>query len=153
MNLAKIDARINHQEICNVLVNNFFNYYGEVVEAEIISPTNLPDLPNFVDTYTKQSSWEWNLGHAPAFSHRLETRFAWGGVELYFDIDKGKTSACKIYTDSLNPSPLELFSQKLIGKKYQPATVKGLIAEIQLQYPNLAQQLIQSENWLVSKIA
>lgn len=146
MNLAEIDADITHQKVCNALVNHFFNYYGEQVKAEIISPTNLPDLPGFIDTYAKQSSWEWNFGQAPAFSHILETRFAWGGVELYFDIDKGKISASKIYTDSLEPSPLELFSQQLMGKKYQPATIKELVAEIKLQYPDFNQQLIQLEN-------
>ncbi|HGJ5890667.1 MAG TPA: lipoate--protein ligase [Arsenophonus apicola] len=146
MNLAEIDADITHQKVCNALVNHFFNYYGEQVKAEIISPTNLPDLPGFIDTYAKQSSWEWNFGQAPAFSHILETRFAWGGVELYFDIDKGKISASKIYTDSLEPSPLELFSQQLMGKKYQPATIKELVAEIKLQYPDFNQQLLQLEN-------
>lgn len=152
MNLAEIDADITHQKVCNALVNHFFNYYGEQVKAEIISPTNLPDLPGFIDTYAKQSSWEWNFGQAPAFSHILETRFAWGGVELYFDIDKGKISASKIYTDSLEPSPLELFSQQLMGKKYQPATIKELVAEIKLQYPDFNQQFIQLENWLVNEI-
>lgn len=146
MNLAEIDADITHQKVCNALVNHFFNYYGEQVKAEIISPTNLPDLPGFIDTYAKQYSWEWNFGQAPAFSHILETRFAWGGVELYFDIDKGKISASKIYTDSLEPSPLELFSQQLMGKKYQPATIKELVAEIKLQYPDFNQQLLQLEN-------
>ncbi|WGO82551.1 lipoate--protein ligase [Arsenophonus apicola] len=152
MNLAEIDADITHQKVCNALVNHFFNYYGEQVKAEIISPTNLPDLPGFIDTYAKQSSWEWNFGQAPAFSHILETRFAWGGVELYFDIDKGKISASKIYTDSLDPSPLELFSQQLMGKKYQPATIKELVAQIKLQYPDFNQQFIQLENWLVNEI-
>ncbi|HGJ5867973.1 lipoate--protein ligase [Arsenophonus nasoniae] len=152
MNLAEIDAGITHQKVCNAFANNFFNYYGEVVKAEIISPTNMPDLPGFIDIYAKQSSWEWNFGQAPTFSHILDTRFVWGGVELCFDIDKGKISASKIYTDSLDPSPLELFSQKLIGKKYQPATIKEIIAEIQVQYPDLNQQLIQLENWLVNEI-
>lgn len=152
MNLAEIDGGITHQKVCNAFANNFFNYYGEVVKAEIISPTNMPDLPGFIDIYVKQSSWEWNFGQAPTFSHILDTRFVWGGVELYFDIDKGKISASKIYTDSLDPSPLELFSQKLIGKKYQPATIKEIIAEIQVQYPDLNQQLIQLENWLVNEI-
>ncbi|WGL96846.1 lipoate--protein ligase [Arsenophonus nasoniae] len=152
MSLAEIDAGITHQKVCNAFANNFFNYYGEVVKAEIISPTNMPDLPGFIDIYAKQSSWEWNFGQAPTFSHILDTRFVWGGVELYFDIDKGKISASKIYTDSLDPSPLELFSQKLIGKRYQPATIKEIIAEIQVQYPDLNQQLIQLENWLVNEI-
>ena len=88
-----------------------------------------------------------------AFSHILESRFVWGGVELYFDIDKGKISSGKIYTDSLDPAPLELFSQKLVGEKYQLVTIKMIIAEIIVQYPNFHEQLTQLENWLVNKMA
>jgi lipoate-protein ligase A len=43
-------------------------HYGERVEAEVISPDKTPDLPNFAETFARQSSWEWNFGQAPAFS-------------------------------------------------------------------------------------
>ena len=48
--------------------------YGERVEAEVISPDKTPDLPNFAETFARQSSWEWNFGQAPAFSHLLDER-------------------------------------------------------------------------------
>lgn len=56
MNLEEIDAHITHEKVCKVLVSNFFKYYGEVVQQEIVSPTNLSDLPGFIDTDAEQSS-------------------------------------------------------------------------------------------------
>jgi hypothetical protein len=72
---------------------SLFAHYGERVEAEIISPDKAPDLPNFAETFARQSSWEWNFGQAPAFSHLLDERFTWGGVELHFDVEKGISPA------------------------------------------------------------
>jgi hypothetical protein len=47
------------------------------------------------------------LGQAPAFSHLLDERFTWGGVELHFDVEKGHITRTQVFTDSLNPAPLE----------------------------------------------
>lgn len=54
---------------------SLFAHYGERVDAEVISPDKTPDLPNFAETFARQSSWEWNFGRAPAFSHLLDERF------------------------------------------------------------------------------
>jgi lipoate-protein ligase A len=42
-----------------------------------------------------------------AFSHLLDERFTWGGVELHFDVEKGHITRTQAFTDSLNPAPLE----------------------------------------------
>lgn len=60
----------------------------------------MPDLPGFVDTFARQRSWEWNFGHAPAFSHQLDERFGWGGVELHFDVEKGVIGRAQIFSDA-----------------------------------------------------
>lgn len=81
-NLSELVPNISHEIVCEGIIKSFFNYFGETVAAEYISPEKLPDLPNFTDTFAKQSSWEWNFGQAPAFSHYSDTRFPWG--ELSF---------------------------------------------------------------------
>lgn len=81
-----------------------FAHYGETAEPEIISPDVFPDLPDFAAQFAKQSSWEWNFGKAPAFSHLLNERFVWGGVDLFFDVEKGTIARAQVFTDSLNPA-------------------------------------------------
>jgi lipoate-protein ligase A len=78
-------------------------------------PDKTPDLPNFAETFARQSSWEWNFGQAPAFSHLLDERFTWGGVELHFDVEKGHITRTQVFTDSLNPAPLEALAARLQG--------------------------------------
>ncbi len=80
-------------------------------------PDKTPDLPNFAETFARQSSWEWNFGQAPAFSHLLDERFT-GGVELHFDVEKA-ISPAPVFTDSLNPAPLEALAGRLQGCLYR----------------------------------
>lgn len=110
-------------------------------------------MPGFADTFAKQSSWEWNFGQAPAFSHLLDNRFKWGGVELHFDIERGNVVRSQIYTDSLDPAPLEALSDMLIGLRYTPESLKGLIQQLILRYPNNKGELDELQEWLVKEIA
>ena len=152
-NLVELKPDITHEKLCETITESFFEYYGERVEAEVISPQKLPDLPGFADTFAKQSSWEWNFGQAPAFSHLLDNRFKWGGVELHFDIERGNVVRSQIYTDSLDPAPLEALSDMLIGLRYTPESLKGLIQQLILRYPNNKGELDELQEWLVKEIA
>lgn len=118
-NLNTLLPGISHDKVCHALVEAFFAHYGERVEAREISHDTLPDLPGFTDAFAGQSSWEWNFGKAPAFSHLLDERFSWGGVELHFDVEKGHVSRAQLFTDSLNPAPLETLVEHLQGCPYR----------------------------------
>ena len=62
----------------------------------MISPDKTPDLPNFAETFARQSSWEWNFGR------RLPFRICWtnalrGGVELHFDVERSYHPHAGVY--------------------------------------------------------
>ena len=152
-NLSELVPNISHEIVCEGIIKSFFNYFGETVAAEYISPEKLPDLPNFAKTFAKQSSWEWNFGQAPAFSHYSDTRFPWGGIEFHFDIEKGVINRCQFFTDSLDPSLLEWLSEQLTGKAYQAETVRALSKEMVVKWPQLQEQLADLENWLAHELS
>lgn len=152
MNLAELLPDITHERVCQGIIDAFFAHFGETVKAEVISPLVLPDLPGFSDIFAKQSSWEWNFGQAPAFSHVLETRFHWGGIELHVDVEHGVISRCQVFTDSLEPAPLEILSGKLIGVLYQPGAVGQVILQISEQYSALDGELQQLYHWLINEL-
>ncbi|WP_375791526.1 lipoate protein ligase C-terminal domain-containing protein, partial [Escherichia coli] len=70
------------------------------------------------------SSWEWNFGQAPAFSHLLDERFTWGGVELHFDAEKGHVTSAQVLTDRPNPAPLEAPPGPLHGGLFPAAVLR-----------------------------
>ncbi|WP_044868347.1 lipoate--protein ligase LplA, partial [Enterobacter ludwigii] len=147
-NLIELLPGITHEQICDAIREAFFDHYGERVEAEVISPDNTPDLPNFAETFARQSSWEWNFGQAPAFSHLLDERFTWGGVELHFDVEKGHITRAQVFTDSLNPAPLEALASRLQGCLYRADTVQLTCEALRGEFPDQAIELGELSAWL-----
>lgn len=147
-NLVELLPGIDHKKICAAVEQAFFSYFDEKVSAEIISPQALPNLPGFAEQFAKQSSWEWNFGQAPAFSHLVDTRFAWGGIELHFDVLHGAIDRCQIFTDSLNPAPLEALAERLQGAEYRPAAIDAVCLQLSDDFPESQAELLQVRHWL-----
>lgn len=151
-NLNDISSGVTHQQICDSIISAFFTHYGEQVEAEHISPQALPDLPGFVETFARQSSWEWNFGQAPAFSHLLDNRFSWGGIELHFDVEKGHITRTQLFTDSLNPAPLEALAERLQGALYRSDILQQECETLITDYPEQETELREVANWIAEAI-
>nr|WP_278987587.1 lipoate--protein ligase [Plesiomonas shigelloides] len=156
-NLNEIRADIDHEIICEAIQHAFIAYYSTDDTAmpivEYISPENMPDLPKFAEQYAIQKSWEWNFGKAPEFTHLLEQRFDWGGVELHFDVHKGHISQVKSYTDSLYPELIEAVETCLVGCIYNHAEVTQRLASLNAQFPSHSIELQQFTQWLENELS
>lgn len=148
-NLNEFAPDIHHEQICEAVTAAFFDWYGASVEPEIISPDVFPDIPGFSERFAKQSSWEWNFGKAPAFSHLLNERFVWGGVDIHFDIEKGAISRAQIFTDSLNPAPLLALADALVGTRYHADDISQACQRVTEAYPEMGRELTELQTWLV----
>lgn len=151
-NLNDISSGVTHQQICDSIISAFFTYYGEQVEAEHISPQALPDLPGFMETFARQSSWEWNFGQAPAFSHLLDNRFSWGGIELHFDVEKGHITRTQLFTDSLNPAPLEALAERLQGALYRSDILQQECESLIAEFPEQETELREMAGWIAEAV-
>jgi lipoate-protein ligase A len=152
-NLSDFVEQISHQQVCDAVEAAFFDHYGERVAPEYISPDAAPDLPGFAETFARQSSWEWNFGQAPAFSHLLDERFVWGGVELHFDVEKGHITRCQIFTDSLEPTPLECLAKRLEGSAYRSEVLKVQCDALAEAFPDQANQLRELGAWIAQAVS
>ncbi|MFV0576738.1 MAG: lipoate--protein ligase [Vibrio sp.] len=153
INLNDLDATLSHERLCEAFTTAFFEYYGEEVDPEFISEDEMPDLPNFAATFEKQKDWYWNFGNTPEFSHQMDERFVWGGVELHFNIKKAHIEEVQIFTDSLDPTPLEAFQRALTGQAYTQEGIGDALEYVQSQYPDHADSLEQVKLWLFEQVA
>ena len=151
-NLVELLPGITHQQGCSAIEEAFFAYYGERVAAEVISPDKTPDLPNFAETFARQSSWAWNFGQAPAFSHLLDERFVWGGVELHFDVEKGHITRTQVFTDSLNPAPLEALATRLQGCPYRADVLQQACEALIVDFPEQEKELRELSGWIAGAV-
>ena len=151
-NLNDLLPGITHQQVCDAVSEAFFAHYGERVAPEVISPDAIPDLPGFAETFARQSSWEWNFGQAPAFTHTLDERFGWGGVELHFDVEKGHITRTQVFTDSLNPAPLEALANRLQGCVYQANALKQQCETLIIDFPDQQNELREVAQWMADVV-
>ncbi len=147
-NLIELYPDINHAIVSKAIQDAFFDYYQDSAMPEIISPQIIPDLPGFAEQFAKQSSWEWNFGQAPAFSHLLEQRFAWGSIELHFDVEHGLISRAQVFTDSLNPGPLEALTETLRGVSYRQVAIREACLKLMSIYPQQQAEIRELTQWL-----
>lgn len=151
-NLSDLHPGLTHEQVCDSICQAFFNHYGEQVKAEHISPEALPDLPGFAATFARQSSWEWNFGQAPAFSHLLDSRFSWGGIELHFDVEKGVITRSQLFTDSLNPAPFEALATRLEGCLYRSDVLQQACEALISDFPEQREELTETAAWIAQTV-
>lgn len=151
-NLKDIKANITHEEVCQAMIQSFFDHYGEEVIPEYISPEQMPDLPHFQEIYEKQSSWEWNFGKALPFTHVLSERFVWGGVDLHFDVENGVVTQAQLFTDSLQPAPLEELAVILRGCRYDVTEIEACCSKVFKNYPEQQVEMTEFVQWLTREL-
>lgn len=153
INLHELTPGINHKKICQKLTEAFFQYYQMTAIEEIISMDDncFHYESKFLEKFNQQRCWSWAFGQSPTFTHQLDNRFDWGTVELHFDINHGIISRSQIFTDSLDPTPLEELQKKLVGVLYNIQSVQYCCVEWMKNWPEY-QELKEVTNWLIQKI-
>ncbi|PYF79497.1 MULTISPECIES: lipoate--protein ligase [Marinomonas] len=152
-NLDSLYPQINHQLVCDAIVEAFCEYFDETPTIEEISPEALPDLPGFLEKFEQQQSWDWNFGKSPQFTHTLDERFKWGGVEIHLDLSNAKITAAQTFTDSLFPDPIEQLAEKLIGVTYRPDAIAACVDSVIENYLDHKADLEEMKEWLVKAVS
>ncbi|TFQ13815.1 lipoate--protein ligase, partial [Escherichia coli] len=68
------------------------------------------------------------------------------------DVERGMISRAQIFTDSLDPAPLEQLAQLLTGQRYSADAVTAVFTELMAGYPDMHDELIQLRDWLVAEL-
>ncbi|MEM7784375.1 MAG: lipoate--protein ligase, partial [Planctomycetota bacterium] len=152
MNLAELVPDIDHKMVCKAIQDEFRSYYGEMVDSKTINTDSQPDLDGFSDTYQRQKDWNWNFGKALDFSHVLEERFQWGGVDVHLDVHRGMIRSAKIFSDSLFPELMEAVASRLTSCRYEPQVLSAEVQRIADENQNHQDELDELAHWLKSAI-
>ena len=152
-NLVEFDQALNHEIICEAIKAQFFKVFGAAGEIEWISEDNPPNIPGFNEIYEKLQSWEWNFGQALQFTHELDERFQWGGVEVHLDVIRGCIiEHAQIFTDSLFVEPFESLAVALVGSRYIAEDISMILAKVGANFPTFSQEWDAFSEWLVMNI-
>jgi lipoate-protein ligase A len=152
-NLNTLYPTIDHQLVCDAIIASFCEHFDETPTIEEISPEALPDLPGFVEKFGQQQSWDWNFGKSPQFTHSLDERFKWGGVEIHLDLKNAQITAAQTFTDSLFPDPIEQLAEKLIGVTYRPDAIAACVDSLIESFPDNIADLEEMIDCLVKAVS
>lgn len=153
MNLNTLLPDIHHEMVCDAMIQSYKAYYQTEIELEVISPEMSANLPDFDVKFGKQSSWEWNFGGTPQFTHEINERFPWGGVDIYLNVEHGVIKQAQLFTDALDPKPVELLASAFNGKPYTQQQLLEAVAEVSEEYPQYQSVLEELAGWLEKEIS
>ena len=78
----------------------------------------------------KYSTWDWNIGHSPAFNYKNYKRFPFGAVEVRLEIKDGNIKECKIYGDFFGAEDIGELEKVIVGSKYGRDYLKNSLKDI-----------------------
>ena len=151
-NLVEFNKDINHEVLSAALIEAFCEYYGQTVEVEELDEASLAEQPTLNKYYQQMADWDWRFGKTPQFSHRIETRFDWGLIDLHMDVKQAMIEKVVIFSDALNVELIDLLKAALTGIKYNRHEVKDTLDKLSKAHADLTAQVDDFCTWLLSEM-
>lgn len=151
-NLTEFDAALDHASVCEAVMESFFEYHNARCEPEYLDESTLREIPSLNEYYEQMADWEWRFGRTPDFTHHLETRFDWGGIDIHLDVHRGVVTECKVYSDALDPTMISNLETGLPGVRYTVEDVRDRIDSVKERSPDRVAELDEMCTWLCTQI-
>jgi len=151
-NLVDFNETINHETLSDAIIEAFCEYHGETAQVEQLDEASLAKQPTLNAYYQQMADWDWRFGKTPEFSHHIETRFDWGMMDVHMDVKQAMITEVVIFSDALNVELIDMLKKTLTGVKYNKHEIKDTLDELAKAQPELAAQVSDFENWLVSEM-
>lgn len=124
VNLTSLLPELTIEQLKQSLIQALGQVYG--VCPQPLDDTQL-DRERIKELTERYSSWEWLYGAKLPFTHRLNTRFPWGGVELQLAVDQGRITQAAVYSDAMDGELFAHVGEALTGLCYDgDAIAQGL---------------------------
>lgn len=148
MNLQEINPQINHELLCQKVIEHFFSHYQLESEVEILSEDQLGPK----DYFEHLKSDLWRLGETPEFAHHFEERLSFGQLEVYLQVIKGVIKKATLYSDSLHPEMIECMALEFEGQNYDAQGISQAFLKAKGQLPMLQSELLEAEDFFLKQI-
>ena len=151
-NLVEFNDTINHDILSQAIIEAFCEYYDQTIEVEELDEASLAEQPTLNKYYQQMADWDWRFGKTPEFSHRLETRFDWGMIDLHMDVKQAVIEQVIIFSDALNIGLIDDLKEALTGVKYHKNNIKAKLDSLNQAQPDLAVQINDFTQWLIGEM-
>ena len=98
VNLKELCPELTIDRMKTEMLTAFQKVYG--VESEELSLERF-DLGYVNQLWERNASWDWNYGKSLPACFVCEDRFAWGGIQLQLQVERGHVVTAQIYSDAM----------------------------------------------------
>lgn len=146
-NLSEFNAEINHQSICDAITTAFCEHYQTTVEPELLDVESLQKIEVLNAYYQKMSDSDWRFGKTPEFEHKIETRFAWGIVDINLNVKQGIINECVIFSDALDIDFIDALRDLLSNSTYEIKAISKKLTTLSAEKPQFREAIVDIEQW------
>lgn len=107
------------------LTTNGCDHVDDPVVTEIIDHKTLYNDVTIQKYIDHAKSWKWRFGEEPPFTHRFETRFKWGTIDILLQVKSNVIQKCTMYTDSLDVTLAGIVERGMCGVVYSHSDIKN----------------------------
>jgi lipoate-protein ligase A len=152
-NLREFAPDLDHAAAGGALVEAFAEEYGRGFSIERLDPESLTgEDPELVRLYDRYRDETWRYGRTPRFTHQLERRFDWGGVELHLEVADGTIREAAIFTDALSLDLVDALVGAIEGTAYRRADVAARIEATEGAHPEHGSAARDVAAWLAESL-
>jgi lipoate-protein ligase A len=152
-NLQDLNPQITHDDLCQKIIAEFFDFYQTECPIEILDHEYLKTIPALKEHFEKMSDWNWRFGEAPHFNHQMTERFDWGLIEVHLDVHKAMVEKVQIFSDSLHPEMIEQLMASLMKIPYTKEAFQNAIRQVALDLPMIKDYLEEFLGWITKEIS
>lgn len=130
-NLKALNPNITVKAVMKALLQEVGHTGG--ISASDIQHVGIEELKtdtNLQKEYDRLASWDWRFGNSPAFTHSIDGRFDWGGIEINLDVKNAILENCTIYSDALDITlvpQVEKIVTAFCGKPYDATKISSAL--------------------------
>jgi len=125
-NLTTVHPNLSHETVIDSIASRFSpNYVPEIIDDSIQAS------PVFQRHLTQLKDWNWRYGSTPEFSHHIETRIDQVGCfDLHYQVNHGKISKIRLFSDILYPDLVDAIESKLVGIDYSIDRIRECLNDL-----------------------
>lgn len=118
-NLKQFNPDLTIPMLIDTLKVSFEEVYNTKLHERVM------DTQMYQDRIEKYRSKEWRLNPIEDYQAQVETKFAWGEIQAFFQVNSGKIISSKIYSDAMNPDFIEQLSKSWTDIPYDLISMRN----------------------------
>lgn len=151
-NLVEVNPSVNHERICQAIIDSFCRHYGQTAAVEKLDEKELNQNAHLHNYYEMMSDWDWRFGKTPQFTHHMETRFEWGIIDLHIDVNQAVINEVEIFSDALDVKLIEAIKNSLLNTVYHIGSISEKLEQLIAQNGQWQGAINDLKTWLATEV-